>query len=330
MDDEDIAFPSGCPVDGSAVCGFENGTAPDGQVLQRPFRMGHRMCKPECVCDEPFEVVFKSCVETDIEYLYTEALCQPVYKIDTIDDTAYLNTGVSYLYSPLDTDSFDKPIALGPAFFDSFCSEETSGTCPAIVAGEPYTIGGVLYNNFAPEMLTFPTTSTRKKRTISMTGTPFTFYGVDYTEVNLFDDGYLCFGDYNVPEFKNVAQTYDAHFGGGKPCFSFLQTPMGSASGYSFKQCYKNKKHPGGDWEADSTTYTFEAAPLEGSQYLVNPAYVTVQVALIFPNQIRVSYKNIAPSTTAVIGPSNGTGIPEGFLEAPPVLPRRCESGVLC
>lgn len=293
------------------------------------------MCKEGCKCDSPFEVIYESCAGSDTDYLYTEKLCQPVYQISTVEEVEYLNTGVSFLYSPLDTDSFDQPFVLGPTAFDDFCSNIRSRACGSPTADEPYEVGGIHYNNMAPELLSFATSRSYKRRSVSMTNTPFNFYGVDYHQVHLFDDGYLCFGDFAAPmKFKDVlglnsSQAYDAHFGGGKPCFSFLQTGLGVAtgrrSGYSFQQCFKNKQYPGGTWEADTTTYTFEGVPLAGSIYVKERATVTVQVALIFPNQIRVSFKHLSLATTAVIGPSKGAGTPVGFV--PPKLPVACERG---
>ena len=77
---------------------------------------------------------------------------------------------------------------------------------------------------------------------------------------------------------------------------------------------------------------TFANAPLFGGEYAEPDAAateptVTVQFQLVFPgpladgNAIVVRYGELASSLTAVIGPSNGTGVPPGFGQDMPPLP---------
>jgi len=312
--------------------------------MRRPIRKGHRMCAQGCVCAQQQEDFYDSCASKDDDYLYTQQMCRPVYKIASADDASFLDRGISYHYTPLDTVSFDKPLVLGPSGFDSYCSDDTAGSC-GLTAGVQ-DIDGFTYNIQSPQTLSFTQSPAFMTTSISNPGTPFSFYGSDYNQVTIFDDGYLCFGTVaGTPSYKDG--TYDAHFGGGYACFSFLQTGLGTSSGYSFKKCHKDKKTfdstweeafdnftnstnstsdyaafvSTAKWETASTTFTFENVPLEGSNYLNSPATATVQVALIFPNEIRVSYKNIPASITAIIGPSNGNGLHSSFV--PSKLPRK-------
>lgn len=302
------------------------GTAPNGVEMMRPYRKVKRTCAATCVCTPAYEEDYESCALTATSYKYTDRACEPVYKVASTDDATFLDSGITYHFTPLDTDSFDEPqVLIGASYFNSFCSAAGETTCSTLsTAGLAYTNAGISYLEAAPIIQNFASSPTSKQFSLSMHGTKFVFYGVDYDTVTVFDDGYLCFGDVGSPSFKDVSDTIDAHFGGGYPCFSFLQTGLGASGGsnvgYQYRKCYKDKKIGSGSWESDSTTFTFEQVPLEGSTYLDTPASATVQVALIFPSDIRVSFKDVPTITTAVIGPSRGTGVPEGYVTPP--LPR--------
>merc|ERR1719230_1718803 len=119
----------------------------------------------------------------------------------------------------------------------------------------------------APVSELFAASPSYKLFTVSTTGEDFTFFGEDYGQVRVFDDGYLCFGPMATPvSYKNTAPpadtcsgdnssfpAYDSHFGGGMPCFSYLLTGLAGhagAGGYNFKKCYSKKRH----MKADGST----------------------------------------------------------------------------
>ena len=318
--DRDAAsFATSCPPTNSAICGIQNGTTPDGDMMDRPFRKAMAPCAQGCVCDSPFEEYYESCFAPDShEYVFTGKGCVPVYKVDSDSEKAFLNNGVGYRFSPLDENTFDRPEVLPPTAYDTFCSDHFYEGCGA--DEQTYVDGNVTYQNLDPHSVTFTGQQTLKQLSVSMMGNTFRYYGKDYSQVSIFDDGYLCFGSMEAPiKFKNVGKPIEAHFGGGYPCFSFLQTGLGSTEGYMVKTCYKNRLEYG-TWSADTTTFSLEKVPLDGNEYLPEPAFASVQVRLVFPNTIEVSYKEVPLALSAVIGPSDGMGQPDLYTDDP--LPR--------
>ena len=57
-----------------------------------------------------------------------------------------------------------------------------------------------------------------------------------------------------------------------------------------------------------------------GSEMCIRDRFASVQVRLVFPNTIEVSYKEVPLALSAVIGPSDGMGQPDLYTDDP--LPR--------
>jgi len=295
-----------CPMTGTELCGASTTTAPDGTEVLRPYRLKTETCAPGCVCTSPMRTSYESCAPSAQYYIYLNTPCQPVYMIES-EEVATALDGKALTWTPLpggEAYELDVPVLTSP--LDS----TATGTLTAFWTGAD---GSYRYG-YKPQ--TYPTSDDGVWMFGTLYSTAFYYYGVPYSSVYVYTNGYLCFSSSSFFSRKSDGTSLDEHFDmSAGPCFSFLLTDIDSGA----LTVYYQAKYVGGSWIADKQTWTFKSQALRGGDYVDQPGEpppaVTVQVSLIFgSNQIEVRYGELDNGLSAIIGPSKGEGAPPGFV----------------
>jgi len=302
-------YEGDCPPSGMQFCGDPYGTSPDGQALLRPYRAARRTCAPGCVCEEQETLSYESCAQREGEYTFTYQPCSPVYSVDS-EDVATGLSGLELKWTPLP----------GGEGYDQVDVSESEGLDQYAIGALPSGLrfeGSDAFYGF--RVYTYEMTDDGGLVMSTTYSTPFHFYGEPYNSLYVYRNGYICFTPASQFDRKTFA-TFEDHFKpAAGPCFSFLLNDLSAGR----IKVYKELKWLGGTFVAHRQTITFNNAVLVGSEYTGGGAVrATVQLTLLFAtNEILVKYVSLDPAVSAVIGPTNGTGMPLGFLSTMPQLP---------
>lgn len=308
FDDTDPS--SECPRDGSIICGTSEPVVPvNSPTISRPYRIGTESCAKGCRCDSPTRVKFEQCEDS---YTYV-GRCEAVYAVNSTESATKLQ-GEKLVWSRA---------ALG--------SQVTQGV--ASVLTNQQIDGRYVTGEAADWTISDTDDQTRTYRTLGASercvddegifslsmpaGASFDFLGRRYSVLYVSSNGYLCFDEAALTASVSVG-TVDNHFQRDKKaCFSFLLADLDPSSVHvahvELRNDIAGTGKDTGAWAPYATYLTILDAPLKGA--LPTAVLNTVQVELNYmENSIAVTYGRIAPQITAVIGPSQGLGTPEGFV----------------
>jgi len=211
---------------GALVCGEPHATAPDGSLLQRPFRRVVSACSAGCACNasDVGVVSFESCVADPCDYVYSGEVCNVVFNVTSAAEARDLS-GLQLRFVPFaDGSGFNEPeVVVKQKVLTRLADTDASGPFSYTMCNDQGVCAVREMTHEPAQALCLDEEQIVK---VSIMGGSFDFLGETYDDINVAANGYVSFDESSLLSPVSTP-TSASHFAASKGhSFSLMLTDL--------------------------------------------------------------------------------------------------------